>query len=324
MRCIFGLCVVLAAGSLGWSGEQDIAATRSGDQTPAATPASPAAPVYGTPTTAPMATNPAGAQTLTIYTTPMSNVVYYPSYYRPGLLARIFGVMRPRYIYSYSYVPVTPAALAPAQTYVVNPVRDSAVAQATYTPAAPAAAPTTASSGSATAAAQPATPNATAMPTTTFTPMYYRTGPVAGLLRMARPRYFNSATPASPAYSAPAQSYSTTPVATYYTPVAPTYYATPAQGTYMPVRRGLFGLGLFQRRWRQPVFTASSTPVYTSSGYYTVPTGTSSGVFTPGTINTGSTPAAAAPTYTPTMLTVPNRTPPTPPLPSTRIPGIRP
>ena len=324
MRCTLGFSVVLAAGSFAWSAEQDIAAAGSEYQTPAMTTTSSVVQGYGAPTAAPMATAPAGAQPIAIYAIPMSNVTYYPSYNRPGLFARLFGGTRPGYFYSYT--PVAPVYSAAAPTYVVNPVRtyDSAVAQTTYTPATPAAAPTTTSPGSGTVAAQPVTTYAAPMSNTTYSPTYYRTGPFAGLFGMARPRYVNSSMPASPVYVAPAQSYSTTPVTTYYPPVAPTYYATPAQTNYIPVRRGLFGLGLFQRRWSQPVFTASATPVYMSPGYYTVPAGTSNGVVTPGMSSPGTTPSAAAPTYTPTSLTVPNSTIPSPPPPPARIPGTGP
>jgi hypothetical protein len=158
---------------------------------------------------------------------------------------------------------------------------------------------------------QPVATSATPMPGTLFTPTYYRTGPFARLFGMGRPMYSYSSMYVSPTYSAPAQTYSAPPVQTYSAPAMPTYYAPAAEATYVPVRRGLFGLGLFQRRWSQPVYTTFAAPVYSGTTYfYAVPGETSPGVVTPSTTTTGTTPAAATRTYTPTMFTAPTGTSP--------------
>lgn len=137
--------------------------------------------------------------------------------------------------------------------------------------------------------------------------------------------------------------------ATYTMVPGQTVYTTttyPAQATYTPVRRGLFGLGLFQGRRRQayPMYTTSAP---TTTGYYypgsndnfAAPAGT-----VPSTASTpaGSTPVGTTPTYTETQFQAPTgttsggaapattlprvttpttTTPPSPPIPQIRTPG---
>jgi len=74
---------------------------------------------------------------------------------------------------------------------------------------------------------------------------------------------------------------------------SPTYVAA-GQTYYAPVqRRGLFGLGLFQRRYR-PAYTPTTTTVPAPAA----------------TVTTGTVPPGTTPVYTPTTYTVPTGTAP--------------
>jgi hypothetical protein len=146
MRCILGLCVVLAVGNSAWTSEMSNVAGEPQYQTPAATvtssvtqttgttafPATSPAGAYQTATSQPATTtmSPAptmmspgtytvGTQPLATYATPRSNTPYttysYPARMRGGL----FGMRSP--VYSYPATPVTTTYSTPAQTYTVMP-----------------------------------------------------------------------------------------------------------------------------------------------------------------------------------------------------------
>ena len=146
MRCILGLCVVLAVGNSAWTSEMGRIAGEPEYQTPAATvtsavtqatgttgfPVTSPAGAYQTATSQPATTtmSPAptmmspgtytvGTQPVATYATPMATTPYttysYPARMRGGL----FG-MRSQ-AYSYPATPVTTTYTAPAQTYTVAP-----------------------------------------------------------------------------------------------------------------------------------------------------------------------------------------------------------
>ena len=146
MRCILGLCVVLAVGNSAWTSEMSNIAGEPEYQTPAATVTSSVTQTTGT--TAASTTSPAGAyqtatsqpatttmspapttmspgtytvgtQPVATYATPMSNTPYttysYPARIRGGL----FGMRSP--VNSYPAMPATTTYTTPAQTYTVMP-----------------------------------------------------------------------------------------------------------------------------------------------------------------------------------------------------------
>ena len=146
MRCILGLCAVLAVGNSAWTSEMSSIAGEPQYQTPAATVTSSVTQATGT--TAYPVTSPAGAyqtaisqpatttmspaptmmspgtytvgtQPVATYATPMANTPYttytYPARMRGGL----FG-MRTQ-AYSYPATPLTTTYSTPAQTYAVTP-----------------------------------------------------------------------------------------------------------------------------------------------------------------------------------------------------------
>ena len=147
MRCILGLCVVLAVGNSAWTSEMSNIAGEPEYQTPAATvtsavtqatgttafPVTSPAGAYQTATSQPATTTMApaptmmspgtytvGTQPVAIYATPMANTPYttytYPVRTRGGL----FGMRSP--VYSYPAMPATTTYYsAPAQTYTVMP-----------------------------------------------------------------------------------------------------------------------------------------------------------------------------------------------------------
>jgi len=211
--------------------------------------------------------------------------------------------------------PGAPVVTTPSSASVYTPASaPTATAPASAsTTTAPASAPTTRYYGYYVVRSQPGTSSAAATSNTTYTPYYYypmRTR--FGLFRRMTPAYTYSSVNASPTYVTASPTYVT---------ASPTYY-TPVQ------RRGLFGLGLFQRRYR-PVYQtgytpttyaapagtvttgtapAGTTPVYTPTTY-TVPTGTAAA----GTPAAGTTPMATAPAATTPARTAPARTIPPPP-----------
>ncbi len=167
-------------------------------------------------------------------------------------------------------VVTTPSSSSVYQTPASAPTA-TAPASAPTT-ATPTSAPTTRYYGYYVVQGQPGTTSAAPMSNTTGPYYYYPMRTRFGLFRRMTPAYTYSSVNASPTYVSASQ--------TYYTPVQ---------------RRGLFGLGLFQRRYR-PVYQTVYTPTT-----YTAPAGT---------VTTGTTPAATAPVYTPTTYTVPTGTPP--------------
>jgi len=169
--------------------------------------------------------------------------------------------------------PGAPVVTTPSSSVYQTPASaPTATAPASAsTTATPASAPTTRYYGYYVVGAQPGTTSAA--PTSNTSYYYYPMRTRFGLFRRMTPAYTYSPVNASPTYVTTGQ--------TYYTPVQ---------------RRGLFGLGLFQRRYR-PVY---QTSVYTPTAYAAPAS----------TVTTGTTPAATTPVYTPTTYNVPTTTAP--------------
>jgi len=143
MRCILGLCVVLAVGSPAWTTEMDLVSLENASQVPSVSRTAPSsslpavtapsitdqqqAPAQPAPTTAspaPAMTNSGssvvGAQP---GTTTMSNTMSpVPYYYRTGILGRRYRMTTP--MYSSSPVYVTSGTTPPAQTYSTVPQQE--------------------------------------------------------------------------------------------------------------------------------------------------------------------------------------------------------
>jgi hypothetical protein len=187
---------------------------------------------------------------------------------------------------------------------------------------------------------QPVTTYSTPTSNMTYYPTYYRGGLRGRFFRIFQPMNTTPTMAASPVYGTTPVTYTTMPTQTTYAPITQTSY-TPAQPTYMPVRRGLFGLGLFQGRWRQQAYPMYTTAAPMTTGYYSTPGSVVPASYTapmtyyypapagaqpattPATASApaGTTPVTTTPTYTETQYTAPAGTAPASAAPASSLPS---
>ena len=146
MRCILGLCVVLAVGSPAWTTETDIGSPENALQDPSVSPAAPSSslPAATAPSItnlgqavtqpAPTALAPAPAMTTsaspavgtqpgTTSMTSMSNTTSPTTYYRTGIFGRRYRMTTP--VYSSSPMSITAGTSFPTQTYYTAPQQEA-------------------------------------------------------------------------------------------------------------------------------------------------------------------------------------------------------